>query len=48
MCEATCYWDAISRVELNDGSYEYVVNEDKCIGGCFCAGICPAAYRRRE
>jgi len=41
MCESTCYWGAISRVEHKDGSYEYVVDEDKCIGCSFCAGICP-------
>ena len=41
MCEATCYWDAISRVEHEGGAYEYVVDEDKCIGCGFCAGICP-------
>ncbi len=41
MCEATCYWGAISRVDHKDGSYEYLVDEDKCIGCGFCAGICP-------
>jgi NADPH-dependent glutamate synthase beta subunit-like oxidoreductase/glutamate synthase domain-containing protein 3/ferredoxin len=41
MCETTCYWGAISRVEHDDGSYEYVVDDDKCIGCGFCAGICP-------
>lgn len=41
MCEATCYWGAISRVEHKGGSYEYVVDEEKCIGCGFCAGICP-------
>jgi len=41
MCESTCYWGAISRKELSDGSFEYVVDEDKCIGCGFCAGICP-------
>jgi NADPH-dependent glutamate synthase beta subunit-like oxidoreductase/glutamate synthase domain-containing protein 3/ferredoxin len=41
MCEATCYWGAISRVEKKDGSYEYVVDDEKCIGCGFCAGICP-------
>jgi NADPH-dependent glutamate synthase beta subunit-like oxidoreductase/glutamate synthase domain-containing protein 3/NAD-dependent dihydropyrimidine dehydrogenase PreA subunit len=41
MCEATCYWGAISRIEHKDGAYEYVVDEDKCIGCGFCAGICP-------
>lgn len=41
MCETTCYWGAISRVEYENGSYEYIVDEDKCIGCGFCAGICP-------
>jgi NADPH-dependent glutamate synthase beta subunit-like oxidoreductase/glutamate synthase domain-containing protein 3/ferredoxin len=41
MCESTCYWGAISRVEHQGGSYEYVVDEEKCIGCGFCAGICP-------
>lgn len=41
MCETTCYWGAISRVEHKGGSYEYVVDEEKCIGCGFCAGICP-------
>ncbi len=41
MCEATCYWGAISRVEHEGGAYEYVVDEDKCIGCGFCAGVCP-------
>jgi ferredoxin len=41
MCETTCYWGAISRIEHEDGSYEYVVDDDTCIGCGFCAGICP-------
>ncbi|MBI4680768.1 MAG: 4Fe-4S dicluster domain-containing protein, partial [Nitrospirae bacterium] len=41
MCEATCYYGAISRKEHEDGSYEYVVDEELCIGCSFCAGICP-------
>lgn len=41
LCEATCYWGAIQRVEFKDKSYEYVVDEDKCIGCGFCSGICP-------
>lgn len=41
MCEATCYYGAISRKENEDGSYEYVVNDNECIGCGFCAGICP-------
>ncbi len=41
MCEQTCYWGAISRVDHEGGSYEYVVDPDKCIGCGFCAGVCP-------
>ncbi|MBI4699197.1 MAG: FAD-dependent oxidoreductase, partial [Nitrospirae bacterium] len=41
MCEATCYYGAISRKEYKDGSYEYLVDENLCIGCSFCAGICP-------
>jgi len=41
MCEVTCYYGAISRKEYEDGSYEYVVDEEQCIGCSFCAGICP-------
>lgn len=41
MCETTCYWGAISRVEHKDGSYEYVVDDNLCIGCGFCAGVCP-------
>ncbi len=41
MCEVTCYWGAIKRVGYEDGSYEYIVDDDKCIGCGFCAGICP-------
>ena len=41
MCEATCYWGAISRIEHQGGAYEYVVDDEKCIGCGFCAGICP-------
>jgi NADPH-dependent glutamate synthase beta subunit-like oxidoreductase/glutamate synthase domain-containing protein 3/ferredoxin len=41
MCEHTCYWGAISRTEKADGSYEYVVDDEKCIGCGFCAGVCP-------
>jgi NADPH-dependent glutamate synthase beta subunit-like oxidoreductase/glutamate synthase domain-containing protein 3/NAD-dependent dihydropyrimidine dehydrogenase PreA subunit len=41
LCEATCYWGAIKRVEHDDKSYEYVVDAEKCIGCGFCSGICP-------
>ena len=36
-----CPYSAISRVEAADGSYEYVVDAERCIGCGFCAGACP-------
>lgn len=41
LCEKTCYWGAIRRIGHEDGSYEYIVDDEKCIGCGFCAGICP-------
>ncbi len=41
MCVETCYYGAISRKKLPNRSFEYVVDESKCIGCGFCAGICP-------
>ena len=41
MCEQTCFEQAITRVEKEDGSYEYVVDDDKCIGCGFCEAVCP-------
>ena len=41
MCQAVCYYGAITRVE-RDGDWEYVVDGEKCIGCGFCAGTCPS------
>jgi NADPH-dependent glutamate synthase beta subunit-like oxidoreductase/glutamate synthase domain-containing protein 3/NAD-dependent dihydropyrimidine dehydrogenase PreA subunit len=41
MCEAVCYYGAITRVE-RDGDWEYIVDDEKCIGCGFCAGTCPS------
>ncbi|MCD6150571.1 MAG: 4Fe-4S binding protein, partial [Deltaproteobacteria bacterium] len=41
ICEQSCYQGAISRLETEDDSYEYVVNDDLCIGCGFCAAVCP-------
>ena len=40
MCQAVCYYGAISRVQKGN-DWEYVVDDDKCIGCGFCAGTCP-------
>ncbi len=41
MCEQSCYYGAITRRKLPNKSFEYVVDESKCIGCGFCSGICP-------
>jgi ferredoxin len=41
ICVAVCPQFAISRKELDDGGYEYAVDENLCIGCGFCAGACP-------
>lgn len=48
MCEAACYYGAISRKGYADGSYEYVVDHNLCIGCSFCAGICPTGVWEME
>jgi len=41
ICEQTCFQNAITRVEHEDGSYEYIVDDNLCIGCGFCAAVCP-------
>jgi NADPH-dependent glutamate synthase beta subunit-like oxidoreductase/glutamate synthase domain-containing protein 3/ferredoxin len=41
LCETICPQIAISRHSLNDDAYEYVVDDNRCIGCGFCAGACP-------
>ncbi len=41
ICVAVCPQAAISRKALENNSYEYVVDENLCIGCGFCAGACP-------
>ncbi|KJS31822.1 MAG: pyridine nucleotide-disulfide oxidoreductase [Desulfatitalea sp. BRH_c12] len=41
ICVAACPESAISRQELSEGRFEYVVSSDRCIGCGFCAGACP-------
>lgn len=49
ICEMTCHWGAITRVEHDDGTYEYVVDDARCIGCGFCAGVCPCGvWEMRE
>jgi NADPH-dependent glutamate synthase beta subunit-like oxidoreductase/Pyruvate/2-oxoacid:ferredoxin oxidoreductase delta subunit len=46
LCETLCPVNAISRRDLKEGSYEYAVNADLCIGCGFCAGACPCGIWR--
>ncbi len=48
MCEIACHYGAISRVEHEDGTYEYVVDASLCIGCGFCAGVCPCGIWEME
>ena len=41
ICIAVCPRQAISKNEHEDAAYEYVVDENLCIGCGFCAGACP-------
>ena len=41
ICVSVCPQPAISRIEPEGAGYEYVVDEDLCIGCGFCAGACP-------
>jgi NADPH-dependent glutamate synthase beta subunit-like oxidoreductase/glutamate synthase domain-containing protein 3/NAD-dependent dihydropyrimidine dehydrogenase PreA subunit len=41
ICENICPGAAISRKSLEGVEYEYVVDENRCIGCGFCAGACP-------
>jgi len=41
LCESLCPQQAISRRSLQDDRYEYVVDENRCIGCGYCAGGCP-------
>ena len=46
LCEALCPQNAISRKEGEGGAFEYLADEDRCIGCGFCAGACPCGIWR--
>ena len=41
MCMKSCPENAITRVTKETGGFEYVSDDNKCIGCGICAGICP-------
>lgn len=48
MCLEACPEGAISRIEKDDGTFEYVSDGDVCIGCSICAGICPCGVWAME
>jgi NADPH-dependent glutamate synthase beta subunit-like oxidoreductase/glutamate synthase domain-containing protein 3/ferredoxin len=48
MCLEACPEGAISRIEKEDGTFEYVSDDDVCIGCSICAGICPCGVWAME
>ncbi|MDD3237524.1 MAG: FAD-dependent oxidoreductase [Candidatus Gastranaerophilales bacterium] len=41
LCLNSCPQNAISRVDLGDGKFEYRSDDSKCIGCGICEGLCP-------
>jgi Fe-S-cluster-containing hydrogenase component 2 len=41
MCEEICPQMAITRKQTAGEGFEYVVDDEKCIGCGFCVGACP-------
>jgi NADPH-dependent glutamate synthase beta subunit-like oxidoreductase/glutamate synthase domain-containing protein 3/Pyruvate/2-oxoacid:ferredoxin oxidoreductase delta subunit len=48
MCLEACPEGAIRRVDKEDGSFEYVSDDEVCIGCSICAGICPCGVWAME
>ena len=48
LCKQSCPQNAISRIEKADGKFEYVSDQDKCIGCGICAGLCPCGIWEME
>ena len=48
MCLEACPEGAIRRVEKSDGTFEYVSDDEVCIGCGICAGICPCGVWAME
>lgn len=46
LCETLCPQNAISRQELEGGSFAYTAAPERCIGCGFCAGGCPCGIWR--
>lgn len=48
LCQQSCPQNAISRIEKENGQFEYISNPNKCIGCGICAGLCPCGIWEME
>lgn len=48
LCKQSCPQNAISRIENENGQFEYVSDSSKCIGCGICAGLCPCGIWEME
>ena len=48
LCRQSCPQNAISRIEDENGKFEYVSDPEKCIGCGICAGLCPCGIWEME
>ena len=48
LCKQSCPQNAISRIEKEDGKFEYISDSNKCIGCGICAGLCPCGIWEME
>ena len=48
LCRQSCPNNAISRIEHENGTFEYVSDDNKCIGCGICAGLCPCGIWELE
>ena len=48
LCRQSCPQNAISRIEKENGKFEYVSDPEKCIGCGICAGLCPCGIWEME
>ena len=48
LCKNSCPNNAISRIEKENGKFEYISDSNKCIGCGICAGLCPCGIWEME
>ena len=48
LCKQSCPQNAITRIEKENGQFEYVSDSSKCIGCGICAGLCPCGIWEME